>query len=112
MTCAGCSKPVGDGGAVVVAMGRTARLCPACTRRAQDSTVFAQAVARCVAVGTTVHETEGVFAKAGLTMPTTEAGVRGIMAELVRRFEAETGIKAPPGFGPDKALEWLRKAAL
>ena len=32
------------------------------------------------------------------------------MVVLMRRFEAETGVKPPPGFGPDVALAMLRGA--
>jgi hypothetical protein len=80
-------------------MGRAAPLCAACTQRAQDSTVFGTVVARCVASGGTLPETEAAFASAGLRLPTTEAEARNVWAELARRYEADTGRKAPPGFG-------------
>jgi hypothetical protein len=93
--CAGCGKPPGLSIVVIAAMGRTAPMCTACAQRAQDSTVFGATVARCVAGGFTLPETEASFAAAGLRLPHTEVEARNVWTELVRRFEAETGCKAP-----------------
>lgn len=109
--CVGCeSRDLGPLSALVTAPnGRTGYVCPKCTRRARDSTVFADSVGRCVAIGATVPETDAVFAKAGLRTPTTEPGVRAVLAELAQRFARDTGQKAPP---VDVLLVALQRAAL
>ena len=85
--------------------GRIGYACADCHRRAQDDHVFRDSVVRCVATGGTLRETEAIFANAGLTMPTTPAGVRALLTGMSRDAARETGT----GFDVDAVMQRLAR---
>jgi hypothetical protein len=106
--CAGCAIRGQMAGSVTSKNGHRGYVCAKCVQRSCDDEVFRLTVERCIASGSTKPETEAVFAKLGMEMPTTEPGVRRVVAELIRRFEADTGL---PGPSIDDALRAMVGAA-